>query len=65
MRGHIWLGILSVPMILFHSGFQIGGTLTTILMLLFLIVVLSGIFGLVVQQYLPTMMMNQVKMETI
>ena len=41
MRGHIWLGLLSVPMILFHAGFQIGGTLTAILLLLFLVVILS------------------------
>ena len=65
MRGHIWLGLLSVPMILFHAGFQIGGTLTAVLMLLFLVVILSGIFGVMVQQFLPTAMMNQVQMETI
>lgn len=65
MRGHIWLGLLSVPMILFHAGFQIGGTLTAILMLLLLVVILSGIFGVVLQQFLPRVMTNQVQMETI
>jgi len=65
MKGHIWLGLLSVPLILFHSGFQLGGALTTVLMLLFGLVVLSGIFGLVLQQILPRMMMTEVPMETI
>ena len=65
MKGHIWLGFLSVPLILFHSGFHLGGALTTVLMLLFGLVVLSGVFGLIVQQILPRMMMTQVPMETI
>ncbi|MFQ5945784.1 MAG: hypothetical protein ACE5MG_03280 [Candidatus Methylomirabilales bacterium] len=65
MKGHIWLGLLSVPLILFHSGFQLGGALTIVLMLLFGLVVLSGLFGVVVQQFLPRMMMTRVPMETI
>jgi hypothetical protein len=65
MRAHIWLGLVSVPMILFHAGFQIGGTLTAVLMLLFLLVIVSGVFGLALQQFLPRVMMNQVQMETI
>ncbi len=65
MKGHIWLGLLSVPLILFHSGFHLGGALTTVLMILFGLVVLSGVFGLIVQQILPRMMMTQVPMETI
>src|ERR1051326_5040063 len=27
MRGHLWLGLLTLPMILFHGGFHFGGTL--------------------------------------
>ena len=34
MRGHIWLGLLSYPLILFHGGFGLGGPLTTVLMIL-------------------------------
>ena len=29
MRMHIWLGLLAVPCIWFHSGFRLGGALTT------------------------------------
>src|SRR5205085_4593855 len=32
MRGHLWLGILSFPLILLHGGFHFGGTLTRVLM---------------------------------
>src|SRR5947209_8611797 len=28
MRAHIWLGLLSMQMILFHAGFALGGRLT-------------------------------------
>ena len=47
MRMHIWLGLLAVPCIWFHSGFALGGALTTALMWLFYIVIVSGIVGLV------------------
>lgn len=65
MRGHIWLGLVSLPVILFHAGFRFGGTLTSVLMILFLLIIASGIWGLVLQQFLPRMMMEQVPAETI
>ncbi len=65
MRGHLWLGLLSLPLILFHGGFQFGGTLTTILMWLLLLVVASGILGAALQHYLPNRMTGDVPMETI
>jgi hypothetical protein len=65
MRGHLWLGLLSFPLILFHGGFAFRGPLTAVLMLLFVIVVVSGIVGAALQHYLPAMMTKQVPMETI
>jgi hypothetical protein len=65
MKGHLWLGLLSFPVIWLHAGFRLGGTLTVILMVLFTLVVLSGIFGVVVQQFLPRMMTVEVPYETI
>jgi len=65
MRGHVWLGLLSFPMILFHGGFSLGGPLTTALMVLFTIITLSGIFGLVVQQIVPKLMMEQIPAEVV
>ncbi len=65
MKGHLWLGVLVAPLILFHSGFQFGGTLTTVLTLLTLLVVASGIFGALLQHYLPRIITAQVPHETI
>ncbi len=65
MQLHIWLGLLAVPLILFHAGFRLGGALTTTLMVLFAVVTLSGLFGLALQQYLPTIMTERVSLETL
>ena len=65
MRGHLWLGLLSLPLILFHAGFQFGGGLTTALMALLILVVVSGIFGAALQHYMPRVMTREVPMETI
>jgi hypothetical protein len=62
---HIWLGLLTVPLLVYHSGFQFGGLLSTVLAVLFLIVIASGIYGLILQQYLPSRMLHEVPAETI
>lgn len=65
MRGHLWLGLLSLPAILFHGGFHFGGTLTRVLMWLLIITVVSGIVGAALQHYVPRVMTTDVKLETI
>jgi hypothetical protein len=65
MRGHLWLGLLSFPLILFHAGFAWRGPLTAVLMLLLAIVILSGIAGAALQHFLPRVMTARVPMETI
>ena len=65
MRGHLWLGLLSLPLILFHGGFHFGGTLTRVLMWLLIITVGSGVFGAALQNYVPRMMTSDVPLETI
>ncbi len=65
MVAHIWLGLLTVPLLILHSGFRWGGSLSTLLMVLFLVVIASGIWGLVLQQILPSKMLHQVPAETI
>lgn len=65
MRGHLWLGFLALPLILFHGGFHFGGTLTQILMWLLIITVASGAFGAALQHYLPQTMTKEVPLETI
>ncbi|HTR39304.1 MAG TPA: hypothetical protein VMH80_25690 [Bryobacteraceae bacterium] len=65
MRGHLWLGLLSLLLILFHGGFAFRGPLTLVLMVLFFIVIGSGILGAAVQHYVPNLMTSQVPLETI
>lgn len=65
MRGHLWLGLLSLPMTLFHGGFHFGGVLTRVLMWLLIVTVVSGVFGAALQHYLPRVMTADVRLETI
>jgi hypothetical protein len=65
MRGHLWLGFLALPLILFHGGFHFGGALTRILMWLLIVTVTSGVFGAAMQEYLPRLMTHDVPLETI
>src|ERR1700731_1131936 len=65
MRGHLWLGALSLPIILFHGGFHFGGTLTRVLMWVLIFTVFSGLFGAALQHYVPRTMTSDVPLETI
>jgi hypothetical protein len=65
MRGHLWLGFLALPMILFHGGFHFGGTLTRALMWLLIVTVFSGVFGAALQHHIPRVMTTDVPLETI
>lgn len=65
MRGHLWLGLISLPLILFHAGFHFGGPLTQVLMWLLTAVVISGVLGAALQHYLPRIMQRELPMETV
>jgi len=65
MRGHLWLGFLSFPLLLFHGGFHFGGPLTRLLMWLFVFVWVSGILGAALQHFMPRLQTAQLPMETI
>jgi hypothetical protein len=65
MRAHIWLGLLCLPFLVLHCGFRLGGLFTTVLMAVLVIVIVSGVWGLVMQQFLPSRMLQDVPAETI
>jgi hypothetical protein len=65
LRAHIWLTLLTIPLILLHSGFRLGGPMTTTLMVLYAIVMVSGIYGLILQHKLPTMMKESLPAEIV
>jgi hypothetical protein len=63
-KAHLYLGTLSLPMILFHGAFKFGGPMTTLLMWLFIFIVLSGIVGALLQHLVPRVMLGQLDQET-
>lgn len=63
MKAHIWLGLLSVVVILAHSGFRFGGGLEKCLWIVLTAIVVSGIIGLVLQQVLPAVITRRVPEE--
>jgi hypothetical protein len=65
MRGHLWFGLLSLLLILYHAGFAFRGPLTLVMMILFFIVIGSGILGAAIQHYVPSFMTARVPLETI
>ncbi len=62
---HIVLGLVCLPIIVLHSGFDWGGRLSATTMVLFLIVIVSGVWGLAMQQWLPQKILNDIPNETV
>ena len=52
-HGHIWLGSLSVVLIVCHARARWGGPLEQVLWVVFGAVILTGFYGLFLQQFLP------------
>ena len=65
LRAHIWLTILTIPLVILHSGFRLGGPMTTFLMLLYAIVMVSGFYGLFLQHVMPRLMKERLPAETV
>lgn len=65
MRAHIWLTLLTIPLVALHSGFRLGGPMTILLLVLYAIVMVSGIYGLVLQHRMPRVMQERVPVETV
>ncbi|HYF48160.1 MAG TPA: hypothetical protein VEJ63_02065, partial [Planctomycetota bacterium] len=64
LRAHIWLGLLAYPLILYHAGMKFGWGLTFWMMVLFTIVLVSGIIGVILQNVIPRSMLVRVPAET-
>ena len=65
MAAHIWFGIASLPLAIAHCGLHLGGWLPASLMILFVLTILSGLYGLAVQNILPRWMLWNLPAETI
>jgi hypothetical protein len=65
LRAHIWLTLLTIPLVILHSGFRLGGPMTMLLMGLYVIVMVSGIYGLFLQHLMPRLMKERLPAETV
>ena len=65
LRAHIWLSIFTLPLVAFHSGFHAGGPQTTTLVWLYAIVMVSGFFGLALQNFMPALMKDRLSREVV
>src|SRR5947207_7828366 len=65
LRAHIWLTILTIPLVILHSGFRFGGAMTTLLLVLYTIVMVSGFYGLFLQHVMPRLMKERLPAETV
>jgi hypothetical protein len=65
LRAHVWLTLLTIPLVILHTGFRLGGGMTTLLLLVYTVVMVSGIYGLVLQHYLPKLMKEKLSVEIV
>jgi hypothetical protein len=65
LSAHVWLGLLSYLLILCHAGWRWGHGIAGLLMWLFLMITVSGVWGMVLQHYLPRRMTELVPRETV
>ena len=56
LSAHVYLGLALIVVVLLHAGFQFGTNLHTLAFVLMLLVVVSGIFGVVVYMRYPERM---------
>ncbi len=65
MAFHLWLGLACGPLAWIHAGYRTGGSFTTILMGLLVFVLVSGIYGWIMQIVIPKWMLGNLPHETI
>ncbi len=65
LRAHIWLTIFTIPLVAFHCGMHAGGPQTTTVLVLYAIVMLSGFFGIALQNFMPGLMKEQLSREVV
>ena len=65
LAAHIWFGLASLPLAVVHCGFHLGGWLPTWFMILFVLTIFSGLYGLALQNVLPRWMLRNLPAETI
>jgi len=65
LRAHVVLGLVCYPIIMIHAGYGFGGPISRITLILFLLTIASGVWGLVLQQWLPRKLLDEIPEETV
>jgi hypothetical protein len=66
LRQHIWFGLVTVPFVYVHAArITAWGPLHIALIVIYTIVILSGLWGVYLQQRIPTRLLQDVPDETI
>lgn len=65
LRAHIWLTLFTIPLVLFHCGFKSGGPMTTLVLIVYSVVMVSGFYGLALQQFMPALMRQTLPQEVV
>jgi hypothetical protein len=65
LQAHVGLGLICLPIIWFHAGFAFGGPISRITLILFLLTIASGVWGLVLQQWLPRKLLDEIPEEAV
>jgi len=65
LAAHLWLGLATGPLAFIHAGFRFGGTFTSCLMWLLIFVLVSGVYGWIMQIVIPRWMLGNLPSETI
>jgi hypothetical protein len=64
-KQHIWLGLISVPVVYLHCGPRWGSAISSVVFVLYVIVIISGVSGLLLQHVLPRLLRLEVPSEAI
>jgi hypothetical protein len=65
LHAHVWLGLLTLPLVWIHTGGYLGGPYSIALLVAFVSVWVSGVVGWVLQQRLPTKLIEDAPRETV
>jgi hypothetical protein len=65
LKAHIWFTLLTIPLVGFHCGWHWGSPHTTWALILYIVVMASGIFGLAMQQFMPALMKERLPREVV
>ena len=53
LQAHTYIGVISLVLVLMHSGFDFTGTFSTLLLIIFFLVIVSGVVGSLIYSIVP------------